>query len=256
MLFRRLLGKVYTDFGVCFRKSVLVRGTALLRQSTSGSNDYSFQYKSGNFFGFLLALDGLLKKGKDMGNKENKSRAVRIVLGMIVVLSLLAVGGLWAFYGAGDSIGNGVRIYGALANHLLAPIKLPSVVFYLLVLGAVAACILIGRSLYKKFFSKDEVWRHYRGGTFFWVDWQWDYTWNGKISNLWCDCEKCADRMKPKIVPDGTGDLGIRYICNGCGKQSTTIRSVESQVEARDRVKKKILRKIRVGKYRGAIEGH
>ena len=62
--------------------------------------------------------------------------------------------------------------------------------------------------------------------------------------------------MKPKIVPDGTGDLGIRYICNGCGKQSTTIRSVESQVEARDRVKKKILRKIRVGKYRGAIEGH
>lgn len=190
-----------------------------------------------------------------MGNKGNKSGVARIVFIVILVFGLLAVGGVLAFYGARDPMGFGTRVYGSLASHLWSPITLPLGIFYLLLLAVVVALLLTGRWVYKKFFSKEEVWRHYRMDTFFWAEWQWDYSWNGKVNNLCCECEKCADRMIPKIVPDGTGELGIRYICNRCGKQSTTIRSVENEEEAFERVEKKILRKIRVGKYRGVIEG-
>ncbi|NOX99677.1 MAG: hypothetical protein GXP30_08120 [Verrucomicrobia bacterium] len=190
-----------------------------------------------------------------MGKKESNSRTVRIVLGVVLILGLLVVGGFLAFMALSDPMGFGARIYGPLANHLGSPVPLPLGVLYLLSFITAAALLVIGRCLYKKFLSKDEVWRHYRMDTFFWTEWQWDYTWKGKVINLWCECEKCAERMKPKVVPDGTGDLGIRYICNHCGKQSTTIRSVESEEEAHERVGKKIARKIRVGKYRGVIEG-
>ncbi len=190
-----------------------------------------------------------------MGKIESKGQTVRIVLGMALILFLLVAGGGLAFMAISNPVGFGVSIYGPLANHLGSPVPLPLGVLYLLSLITAAALLVIGRCLYKKFFSKDEIWRHYRMDTFFWTEWQWDYTWKGKVINLWCECAKCAERMKPKVVPDGSGDLGIRYICNHCGKQSTTIRSVESERESHERVEKKILRKIRVGKYRGVIEG-
>jgi len=190
-----------------------------------------------------------------MANKENQSRVVRIVLGVVLVLGLIGFGGILAVVGAYEVMEYGVRVYAALATHLWSSITMPVGLLYLLLLGNVMALLLMGRRIYKKYYSKDQVWRQYRLDTFFWAEWQWDYTWNGKITNIWCECEKCAERMRPKVVPDGVDGHGIRYICNRCGKQSTTIRSAESESEALERVEKKILRKIRVGKYRGAIEG-
>jgi len=190
-----------------------------------------------------------------MGKKENNSRSVRKVLGVILILCLVIIGGLLTVIGAKEMVANGARSYGFLTTHLWSSITLPLGIYYFLLFGTVMAPLVMGRCMYKKFIGKDQIWRQYQLDTFFWAEWQWDYTWNGKITKLWCECEKCAQRMKPKVVPDGTDDFGVRFICNRCGKQSTTIRSVESETEALERVEKKIMRKIRVGKYRGAIEG-
>jgi len=187
-----------------------------------------------------------------MGNKENKSEQnVRIALGVILIINLFTAAG---FLSNGGSMGYGEHSYAFLAAHFWASIELSPTIFYLLLFGDVVALFLTAYYLYTTFFSRSEVWRQYRMDTFFWAEWQWEYTWNGKITNLWCECEKCAKPMKPKVVPDGNDGVGVRFICNGCGRQSTTIKSIESESEALEKVGKKILRKIRVGKFRGAIE--
>ena len=189
-----------------------------------------------------------------MGSQESRSRNVRIILGVILVLSLLCVGFFLANIAGGKLMEYGVRIYSSLAAHLWAPITLPNGVFYLLLLSVVGTFLFVERYLFKSFFGKGEVWRQYRMDTFFWAEWQWKYSWKGKVANLWCECEKCAKAMRSKVVPDGDDDFGVRFVCDQCGKQSTTIRSVSNEREALERVEKKILRKIRVGKYRGVIE--
>ncbi len=190
-----------------------------------------------------------------MANEQNKGRGTWIFLGMVLVVGLVAVGVLLAALSSHELVEGGLHVYGVVATHLWSPFSAPLAVFYLLLLGTLGLVFLFGRCLYRKFFGKSEVWRQYRIDTFFWVEWQWDYSWKGKVINLWCECDKCAEVMKPKVVPDGDSGLGVRFICNLCGKQSTTIRSAESEREALDRVEKKIARKIRVGKYRGEIDG-
>ena len=190
-----------------------------------------------------------------MGNRENKRQGIRIVLGVIFTLGLFGTNDLLAVVGSEKLMAYNAPSSGPPIAHLCSSVTLPSGVFYFLLFGTAMALLLIGRCLHKKFLGKDQVWRQYRLDTFFWAEWQWDYSWNGKITNLWCECEKCAERMKPKVVPDGNDGLGVRFLCNRCGKQSTTIRSTENEKDALDRVEKKIMRKIRVGKYRGAIEG-
>ena len=203
----------------------------------------------------MLAPDDLLKNGRNMGNKENKIQRSRIALGAVFALSLFAQSDLVAASLSDTLMAYGARSHGSPMTYLCASITIPSGVFYFLLMGTVAAFILIARCMYKRFSGKDQVWRQYRLDTFFWAEWQWDYTWKGKITNLWCECEKCAERMKPKVVPEGTDSHGVRFICNHCGKQSTTIKSTESEEEALERVEKKIMRKIRVGKFRGEVEG-
>lgn len=190
-----------------------------------------------------------------MGNEKDKGRGARIILGVILVFGLVGIGSLLAAVGGVKMMEFGVRIYGSVAEHLSVPLTIPAGVFYILLLGTLAVVFLIGRCFYRKLYGKSEVWRRYRIDTFFWVEWQWQYTWRGKVRGLWCECDKCAEAMKPKVVPDGEDGLGVRFICNDCGKQSTTIRSAENERQALERVEKKIMRKIRVGKYRGEIEG-
>ncbi len=190
-----------------------------------------------------------------MGNEKNKGRGARIILGVTLVFGLVGMGSLLAAVSGVKMMEFGVRIYGSVAAHLSTSLTIPAGVFYFLLLGTLLIVFLIGRSVYRKFYGKSEVWRRYRIDTFFWVEWQWDYTWRGKVRGLWCECDKCAEAMKPKVVPDGEDGLGVRFICNHCGKQSTTIRSAENEQQAFERVEKKIMRKIRVGKYRGEIEG-
>lgn len=172
-----------------------------------------------------------------------------MILGVTLVIGLPIGGGLLVYASGGEAVDFGQRLYGFLAGHLRSPFTLPTGIFYLLLGSAVATLTWIGRSVFRKWFGKDEVWRQYRMDKFFWAEWQWDYSWKGKVTNLWCECEQCAEPMRPKVVPDGADDVGIRFICNQCGKQSTTIRSSEDESSALERVEKKILRNIRVGKY-------
>jgi len=190
-----------------------------------------------------------------MANDEKKISGVRIVLAVMLVSGLVGIAALLAVYGGAAMRETGVSIYATVATHLWSPLLIPAGVMYLLLLTALVLCGVIARVIYRKFFGKSEVWRQYRVDTFFWAEWQWDYSWQGKVINLWSECDKCAEVMRPKVVPDGESGLGVRFICNRCGKQSTTIRSVENEMEALERVEKKIMRKIRVGKYRGGIEG-
>jgi len=172
-----------------------------------------------------------------------------VILGVALIIGLAICGGLLAYASGGEAAAFGQRLYGFLAAHLSSPFILPTGIFYLLLGSAVAALTWIVRSIFRKWFGKDEVWRQYRMDKFFWAEWQWDYSWKGKVTNLWCECEKCAEPMRPKVVPDGEDDVGVRFICNQCGRQSTTIRSSEDGKTALERVEKKILRNIRVGKY-------
>lgn len=189
-----------------------------------------------------------------MANDGKKISGIRIVLGVMLVFGLVGLAVLLAVFGGVTMRETGVSIYAAVAAHLWSPFVIPAGVLYLLLLATLVLCCLFGGALYWKFFAKSEVWRQYRMDTFFWVEWQWAYSWKGKVINIWCECDKCAEVMRPKVVPDGESGLGLRFICNRCGKQSTTIRSVENEIEALERVEKKIMRKIRVGKYRGGIE--
>jgi hypothetical protein len=185
----------------------------------------------------------------EMVNTKNKGRGILVALGVTFVISLLIGGALLMFASGKPPVDFGQHIYGFLADHLKSPLALPTGVFYLLLGSTIAALTWIGRAVFRKWFGKDEVWRQYRMDNFFWAEWQWDYTWKGKVINLWCECERCAEPMLPKVVPDGEDEVGVRFICNQCGKQSTTIRSSEDENTALDRVEKKILRNIRVGKY-------
>jgi len=203
----------------------------------------------------VLAPGDLLKNDSSMVDKQNKSQGGRIALGVIITLGMFGEYGLMAASRFDTLATIGVLTYSLPLTYLCALITIPSGVFYFLLLGTATSFFLIGRYMYKKFLRKDQVWHQYRLDTFFWAEWQWDYTWKGEVTNLWCECEKCAERMKPKVVPDGADGHGVRFICNHCGKQSTTIKSTESEQEALDRVEKKIMRKIRVGKFRGGIEG-
>lgn len=189
-----------------------------------------------------------------MQNHKHRPYTTRIVLGFLLAFLLMGLGALMAVLAGDGALEVGAHIYGPVASLLVSDISLPAGFFYILTLAALGFFFLIGRCLYRRAFGKSEVWRQYQVDTFFWAEWQWDYSWKGKVINLWCECEKCAETMKPKVVPDGKNDIGVRFICNRCGKQSTTIRSTESEKEALKRIEKKILRKIRVGKYRGAIE--
>ncbi|MCF6310985.1 MAG: hypothetical protein L3J39_00895 [Verrucomicrobiales bacterium] len=190
-----------------------------------------------------------------MENDRHRPYTTRIVLASLLAILLVGLGAMMAVLAGGGALEVGAHIYGPAASHLASEVSLPAAVFYLLALATLGFVFLIGRCLYRRIFGKSEVWRDYQMDTFFWVEWQWEYSWKGKVINLWCECDKCAEAMKPKVVPDGENDIGVRFICNRCGKQSTTIRSTESEKEALERVEKKILRKIRVGKYRGEIEG-
>ncbi len=184
-----------------------------------------------------------------MKHQKKRGPGLLVALGGMLVFCLFLGGTLLMLASGESTVEFGQRLYGSLANHLRSPFHVPAGIFYLLLGSTIAASAWIGRLVYRKSFGRDEVWRQYRMDRFFWAEWQWDYTWRGRVTKLWCECEKCAEPMRPKVVPDGEDDVGIRFVCNQCGKQSTTIRSSENENTALGRVEKKILRNIRVGKY-------